>query len=111
MQNFAQFEEHVERTINVSGKPRPRAEAIAVFGLGLTGEAGEVADLLKKVIGHGHAVEHKKLIAELGDVLWYVAALANTFGLSLSEIADANEAKLRARYPDGFSYEASRRRA
>jgi NTP pyrophosphatase (non-canonical NTP hydrolase) len=43
--------------------------------LGLTGEAGEVADLIKKAVFHRHPFDREALIKELGDVLWYVAAL------------------------------------
>jgi NTP pyrophosphatase (non-canonical NTP hydrolase) len=82
-----------------------------VWALGLTGEAGEVADLLKKGFGHGHGVDREKLQKELGDVLWYLAVLADSFGLTLSEVARANVAKLRARYPTGFSIEASKAKA
>ncbi|MEM9450239.1 MAG: nucleoside triphosphate pyrophosphohydrolase family protein [Cyanobacteria bacterium P01_E01_bin.6] len=50
--------------------------AIATWGLGITGESGEVADIIKKYIGHGHSLDRTSLIKELGDVLWYVAAIA-----------------------------------
>lgn len=73
----------------------------ACFALGLAGEAGEVCDLLKKHWGHLHPLDHEKLKKELGDVLWYVAALAVQFGLTLDEVALANVAKLTARYPKG----------
>jgi NTP pyrophosphatase (non-canonical NTP hydrolase) len=82
-----------------------------VWTAGLTGEAGEVSDYLKKVLGHGKPLEVATVKKELGDVLWYVAALAQSFGLSLSEIATANVEKLRARYPDGFTVQASAARA
>lgn len=74
----------------------------ANFGMGLSGEAGETCDYLKKVVFHGHKLDRDKLCKELGDVLWYVATLATTAGLSLSEIAMANVEKLRKRYPNGF---------
>jgi NTP pyrophosphatase (non-canonical NTP hydrolase) len=83
----------------------------ASYALGLAGEAGEVCDLLKKHWGHGHVLQYAKLRKELGDVLWYVTALGLQFGLSLQEIAEANVAKLSARYPNGFSSEASIARA
>lgn len=82
-----------------------------IWALGLTGEAGEVADYLKKVYGHGHPLDRQKVKKELGDVLWYVAVLANSFGLTLEEVAEANVQKLRERYPAGFSPAASLTRA
>lgn len=75
----------------------------AVYALGLAGEAGEVVDLLKKVWGHNKPLDKAHLCQELGDVLWYVTALADQFGMSLDDVADANIAKLTKRYPNGWS--------
>lgn len=83
----------------------------AVFALGLAGEAGEVADYLKKVIGHGHDFDRETLVKELGDVLWYLAALAYQHQISLAEVAEANIEKLQKRYPEGFTAEHSINRA
>lgn len=80
---------------------------LACDALGIAGEAGEVADLVKKQVGHGHPADHEKMKRELGDVLWYVSVLAHRYGFTLEEVATANVAKLRARYPDGFSSERS----
>lgn len=75
--------------------------------LGLCGEAGEVADHLKKGLFHDHIVSKDFLAKEVGDVLWYCAILAEGLGLSLDTIAEQNIAKLRQRYPEGFSTERS----
>lgn len=83
---------------------------LVMGALGLVGEAGEVADLIKKVAYHGHELDERALIKELGDVLWYIAAIASMRGIPLSAVAEANLAKLAKRYPDGFSEEASRKR-
>lgn len=80
---------------------------LTIRALGLVGEAGEVAELVKKQVGHGHPADPERVQKELGDVLWYVAALADAYGLRLSDIANATLAKLRKRYADGFSTEAS----
>lgn len=53
------------------------------YGLGIAGEAGEVADLIKKAIFHGHKIEHGEIKKELGDVLWYLANIARIAGLTL----------------------------
>lgn len=81
------------------------------FALGVAGEAGEVADLIKKQVFHGHTPDPDSLIEELGDVLWYVTALAGTLGVPLEEVAHRNLAKLQRRYPAGFDTERSRERA
>ncbi|HOX29801.1 MAG TPA: nucleoside triphosphate pyrophosphohydrolase family protein [Candidatus Paceibacterota bacterium] len=73
--------------------------------LGLAGEAGEVAEKIKKVIRDANGVvsEEKKgeLSKELGDVLWYVANLAEELSLSLDDIAERNLEKLKSRQERG----------
>ena len=73
--------------------------------LGLTGEAGEVADKVKKVIrdrgGVFDADTCEAIKLELGDVLWYVAQLASELGYDLNEVADANLQKLSSRAARG----------
>jgi NTP pyrophosphatase (non-canonical NTP hydrolase) len=88
----------------------PRHARIAIASMGLAGETGELVDILKKWIGHGHELNLDDVEKELGDVLWYVAEIATTLDLRLSEIAKRNEEKLNARYPEGFSVERSRNR-
>lgn len=75
--------------------------------MGLNGEAGEAIDLLKKALFQGHELEKDKLIEELGDNLWYLAEAAETIGVTLEDIANANLLKLLKRYPDGFKEEDS----
>lgn len=75
--------------------------------IGLAGEAGEVANLVKKGVFHRHGMDLPKVSEELGDVLWYAAALCTTLGLDMGEIMQANIDKLKQRYPDGYSSEAS----
>lgn len=68
--------------------------------LGLASEAGEVAGKIKKYIRGDYEsinVIRDKIIDELGDVLWYVTALANELDSSLEEIQEKNAAKLLAR--------------
>ena len=69
--------------------------------LGLAGEAGEVADKVKKVLrdknGFFDMEEKQKIKLELGDVLWYVAQLSSEFGFDLEEIAESNLKKLKSR--------------
>lgn len=81
-----------------------------VSALGAAGEAGEFANLVKKRLFHGHRIDQDKFVDELGDVLWYLAEAATAHGLTLDEVAKFNLAKLKRRYPHGFSEEASRNR-
>lgn len=74
--------------------------------LGLAGESGEVAEIIKRVIRdkNGIADEETKtaLVKELGDVLWYLAQVAAEFGLSFDEIAVTNIEKLKSRKDRGM---------
>lgn len=79
--------------------------------LGLFGEGGECADILKKTLFQGHEFDKDHMAKELGDVLWYVAETAAGLGMTLEEIAQRNIDKLKARYPNGFDAERSRNRA
>ena len=96
-----------ERTSG-AGKFGERRQIIAA--LGLAGEAGEFANMIKKLTAHGHEITTEVLAEELGDVLWYVSEAATALGISLEQIARMNIEKLKARYPDGFSEEQSRNR-
>ena len=89
----------------------PDQEIMAVWDvIGLVGEAGEVADLIKKGVFHRHGLDLPKIEEELGDILWYIAALCTTLGLDMSQIMQANIEKLKVRYPNGYSSEGSLRR-
>jgi NTP pyrophosphatase (non-canonical NTP hydrolase) len=72
--------------------------------LGLAGEAGEFADLIKKWMFHGLKDDgfREKVLLELGDVLYYVTVCAYEHGFNLEHVAVKNNEKLAARYPEGF---------
>lgn len=80
----------------------PTADVTIKDALGLAGEVGEVVDLIKKDRFQSQPFDRDKLRNELGDVLWYLTSLATSVGMTLQEVAEANAAKLRKRYPDGF---------
>lgn len=103
--NMREFQQACARTWNENG-PDPLQNA----ALGIAGEAGEVADLVKKIRHHGHDMDKDKLAKEIGDVLYYVAVMAIEIGMSLDQVAEANVAKLKMRYPDGFDPQGSRNR-
>ena len=78
--------------------------------LGLPGEVGEVCDTVKKAIFHGHSINMEDLKKEIGDVMWYLAMICDSFGFDIEEIAKMNIDKLKERYPEGFSEYASQHR-
>lgn len=78
--------------------------------LGLTGESGEVSDLVKKGIFHEKGIDKDHLKKELGDVMWYIAMICDSVGFDLDDVMKTNIDKLIARYPDGFdTYKANHR--
>lgn len=101
------FREYQQKALLTSSQPDSKEKAIAIWCMGLAGETGEAIDYLKKVIGHGHQLDGDKIALELGDVLWYLAVLAEELDLDLEAIATMNLEKLKARYPQGFSPEDS----
>ena len=75
---------------------------------GLAGEAGEVADMWKKIKFHSleyNAETREKLIKELGDICWYLFSVADVLDVSVEEIINKNITKLKARHEHGFSPE------
>ncbi len=84
-----------------ASSPAPdAARELEIYLLGLAGEAGSVASEYKKHLrdGAAHARWLPRMREELGDVLWYVAAIADQVGLELEDVAAANLAKTRARW-------------
>jgi NTP pyrophosphatase (non-canonical NTP hydrolase) len=83
----------------------PREAWLVYPALGLAGEAGEVAEHVKKSIrddgGEVLGPRREAMAKELGDVLWYLAQLATELGLDLDEIAQANLEKLLSRQQRG----------
>ena len=69
---------------------------------GLAEEAGEVLAHVRKHVMQGRALDRAAFTRELGDALWCIAIAARAADIPLSAVAEANIAKLAARYPDGF---------
>jgi NTP pyrophosphatase (non-canonical NTP hydrolase) len=65
--------------------------------LGLAGEVGEVCEKVKKHIRDGRVLDKEDLTKELGDVLWYLSALAGDLGIDLEDVAKTNYEKLKSR--------------
>ena len=114
----APLAERLERNglVALSSHPDTAAEILRwkdldLGALGLCGESGEVAELVKKHVHHHKPLDQDKLVKELGDVLWYLAFLCEANGTTLEEVANVNATKLRARFPDGFTTTAANARA
>lgn len=99
-----------EQAMRTRGNYESKRDQLLCAGLGLTGEAGEVAELLKKKMFHMKEVKDEEIVKELGDTLWYLALVADCIGWDLSVIASLNIEKLKRRYPAGFTYQAANQR-
>lgn len=77
-------------------------DCLANAALGLAGESGEVADLIKKHLFHGRMLIVEKVVEELGDVMWYIALLCDTLDIPMEKVFDTNIKKLQLRHKGGF---------
>ena len=104
MDKFAEYQAACARTMD---KSLELDKALVAYAIGLVGEAGELANLIKKHTFHGHPFDPSKMREELGDVLWHVMALCEVIGAYSGDVALQNVNKLEARYPNGFDRERS----
>nr|DAV77888.1 MAG TPA: NTP-PPase-like protein [Bacteriophage sp.] len=96
------------------GEDAPRIELGGVINaaLGLSGEVGELNDMLKKWVFHEKQLDFEHLKREISDVCWYLTLMCDSFEFNLDEIMQINIDKLKARYPQGFdTYKANHRQA
>lgn len=95
------FEDYQSEASQTAHYPR-RMSNLEYPTLGLAGEAGEVANIVKKIQRDNDGIitdeTRAKLKDELGDVLWYISACADELGLTLNEIAEFNVQKLAKRH-------------
>lgn len=97
--NLKEYQEFCKTTAK---KDYAGNEEILTWGLGIAGEAGDVASCIKKT--HAHKNDQKMGCREnIGDTLWYMAMICNFYGWDLNEILNENIEKLKARFPSGFS--------
>jgi NTP pyrophosphatase (non-canonical NTP hydrolase) len=97
---FDVYQQAAARTVNPALSDEARLLDAAA---GLAEEAGEVLGIVRKHVMQKRPLDHAALVEELGDALWCLAMVAGTLGVPLSDVARANESKLRVRHPDGFS--------
>ena len=104
MNNINEFQLACRRTVNFEN------DKLENYALGIAGEAGEIADHIKKQLYQGHTWNSDELIVEIGDLLWYLSNLAYKANRDMSECLDAVLSKLQKRYPEGFEEDRSRNR-
>ena len=102
--------EYQKLAMRTSNQELSNAMHLMNGALGLSGESGEVADIVKKCWMQGHNLDQAHIAKELGDCLWYVAETATAIGYDLETIMQMNIDKLMKRYPEGFDSERSQHR-
>jgi len=104
--NLKEYQELCKKTAK---KFETDEKEILTWGLGITGEAGDVAGCIKKTYAHDN--DQKQGIKEnIGDTLWYAAMICNFFNWDFEEVLKENIEKLNKRYPQGkFTTEHARR--
>jgi NTP pyrophosphatase (non-canonical NTP hydrolase) len=80
-------------------------EGILHAAIGISGEAGELLDAIKKTWVYGKDLDRANVIEELGDLEWYCEAMRQSLGITRDEVIAANVAKLEVRYPVSYSDE------
>ena len=95
------FDEYQKRALTtLISHPDPLMDK-TIFVMGIAGEAGEVLEKWKKIVAYKDGVitdtDKAELGKELGDVIWYIAVMADSLGLSLDELMEQNLAKLASR--------------
>ena len=94
--------DRIIRTINNTDLRILDVGGIIMACMGLSGEVGELVDMMKKVIFHEAEYDDEHAIKELGDVLWYCAMMCESMGWDMETVMAKNITKLEHRYPDGF---------
>lgn len=102
--------EYQKLAMRTSSKSLSKDMHLMNGALGLSGESGEVADIVKKWWMQGHDLDQEHIAKELGDICWYIAETATALGYDLETIMQMNIDKLMKRYPEGFSSERSQNR-
>ncbi len=85
-----------------------KEKELADWGLGVSGEAGDLAGCIKKTIFHDND-QTEGIRENVGDTMWYLAMICSHFGWSLEKVLEENIEKLKKRYPDGFSEKKAQR--
>lgn len=85
-----------------TAKPMDAQDDLLHAALGLTGEAGEFADCIKKHWAYSQDMDAENALEELGDLLWYIALACNALGVGMDHVAAMNIEKLRKRYPGKY---------
>jgi NTP pyrophosphatase (non-canonical NTP hydrolase) len=109
MEDVSSLKEYQEACKVTAKKFETKEKEILTWGLGIAGEAGDVAGCIKKTFAHDND-QREGIKENIGDMMWYAAMICNFFDWDMQEILDNNIKKLKERYPDAkFTTEHARR--
>ena len=97
--NYPEFVDNLRSNSEIL--PKGLSSDILHSAVGISGEAGELLDHIKKVIWQGHCIDCTYIIKELGDILFYFTSMCDLIGTDVDEVRKLNIEKLTKRYPDG----------
>lgn len=99
------FDEYQKQALTTAHNTHEPLMEKTIWAMGVAGEAGEVLEKWKKIVAYNEGkisdADRDELKKELGDVVWYVAVMANSLGLSFEEVMQLNVEKLKSRKARG----------
>lgn len=104
--NLKEYQELCEKTAK---KFDSEEKEILTWGLGIAGEAGDVASCIKKTFAHDND-QRAGIKENIGDSLWYLAMICNFFNWDMQQVLEENIAKLQKRFPEGFTIKDAQRK-
>lgn len=93
----------VLRTVSGGFHTDKVSERVIHAAMGISTEANEILDAVKKTLFYGKPLDKVNLKEEIGDCFWYLALLADELGVSFEEVMETNINKLKARYPEKYT--------
>lgn len=87
---------------------KDKEKDLMILGLGISGEAGDVAGCIKKTCGHKDD-QTAGIRENLGDTMWYIASICNYYGWNLGDVLKENKVKLNKRFEKGVTLKAAAR--
>jgi NTP pyrophosphatase (non-canonical NTP hydrolase) len=104
--NLREYQKLCEKTVK---KFKDKEKEIFTWGLGVAGEAGDIASCIKKTFCHDND-QRKGVKENIGDMMWYAAMICNYFGWDMDKVLEENIEKLKKRYPKGFTLKNAKRK-
>ncbi len=102
--------EYQKLCLTTAKKGLKHEEALCNWGLGVSGEAGDIASCIKKFVFHKNVAIKDGIRENIGDMMWYTAMICNTYGWNFEEVLEENIKKLKDRYPKGFTHKDAQRK-